>query len=187
MNPIKCLLITCLAAGAWSASAGEKPNLEKLHLSKLPPVAGKSGLSFDKDIQPLLQNSCVRCHGSERPKGNLRLDSREAVLKGGEDGKVVVPGDSKKSWLVIAAAQIDDGTAMPPKRRPGGPGGFGHGPGGQGGFGGPPPSGPGAGGPPPGGPGPGGPGGHGGFGPPPSPLTAEQVGLLRAWVDQGAK
>lgn len=188
MNLIKSLLITILAAGAWSASAGEKPNLEKLDLSKLPPAASKSDLSFDKDIQPLLQNSCVRCHGSERPKGNLRLDSREAVLKGGEDGKVIVPGDSKKSWLVIAAAQIDDRTAMPPKRRPGGAGGFGHGPGGpggQGGPGGPPPA---AGGPPPGGSGgPGGPGGHGGFGPPPSPLTAEQVSLIRAWVDQGAK
>ena len=189
MNPIKSLLITCLAAGAWSASAGEKPNLEKMDLSKLPPVASKSDLSFDKDIQPLLQNSCVRCHGSERPKGNLRLDSREALLKGGEDGKVIIPGDSKKSWLVIAAAQIDEGTAMPPKRRPGGPGGRGPGgPGGPGGAGGPPPGGfGGPGGPPPGGQGGGGPGGHGGFGPPPSPLTAAQVGLLRAWVDQGAK
>jgi hypothetical protein len=91
---------------------------------------------------------------------------------------VVVPGDSKKSLLVIAAAQIDENTAMPPKHGPGrgGPGGPG---------GGRPPGGPQGGGGPGGGPG--GPGGPGGFGPPPKPLTVEQVGLLRAWVDQGSK
>ncbi|HVV72298.1 MAG TPA: c-type cytochrome domain-containing protein [Verrucomicrobiae bacterium] len=113
----------------------------------------------------------------------MRLDSREALLKGGEDGKMVVPGESKKSWVVIAASRIDDDTAMPPKRKPGGPRGDGHGPGA--GPGGPPISGAGN----PGGPPPGGFGGPGarGFGPPPKPLTAEQVGLLRAWVDQGAK
>ena len=182
------LLAAALAVSAWPALAADKPNLEKLDLTKLPPASETTGLSFSKDIQPLLQESCARCHGAERPKAGLRLDSREALLKGGEDGKVVIPGDSKKSWLVIAASQIDEHTAMPPKHRPGGPGGFGRGFGG--GPGGPPPDagGPGAsggpGGPPPGGFG--GPGGRG-FGPPPKPLTAEKVGLLRAWIDQGAK
>jgi hypothetical protein len=55
------------------------------------------------------------------------------VLKGGEDGKVITPGDSKKSHLVIAVAQLDPDTAMPPKQ--GGAGGGGQGRGG-GGFGG---------------------------------------------------
>jgi hypothetical protein len=82
---------------------------------------------------------------------------------------------------VAAAARVKDDVAMPPKFRPrhGGPGG----PGGPGGGPGNPPEGPG--GPPPGGPG--GPGGPRGFGPPPKPLTPEQVGLVRAWIDQGAK
>jgi hypothetical protein len=112
------------------------------------------------------------------------LNSLEGALKGGDDGKVIVLGESKKSLLVIAAAQIDEETAMPPKRGPGrgGPGGFGGRPPGGGGPGGPNERGPGGG---PGGPGR--PGGPGGFGPPPKPLTAEQVGLLRAWIDQGAK
>ena len=52
-------------------------------------------------------------------RGGLRLDSREAVLKGGDD-KIVNPGDSKDSLLVIAASRIDDETAMPPTPR--GPG-----------------------------------------------------------------
>jgi hypothetical protein len=120
----------------------------------------------------------------------LRLDSLEGALQGSKDGKVIVPGQSTKSPLIIAVARLDPEKAMPPTKRPGGgpggpggPGGWGGGPGGSGGGpGGPPPTG-GGGGPPPGAGGP----PHGGFGPPPKPLTAEQVGLLRAWVDQGAK
>ena len=181
--------------------AAEKVDISKLDLSKLPPAADKKGVTYAKDIRPILEESCFRCHGEERQKGDLRLDSLQAVLKGGEDGKVVVPGDSRKSLLVAAVAQINDEIAMPPKRRPGSPGGPGGqgGPGGPGGSGSRPPRGPDGANPPTGGPGgergpggagnPGRPGGFGGggFGPPAKPLTPEQVGLIRAWIDQGAK
>jgi hypothetical protein len=176
------LLVMALATGGWSLAAGEKPDISKLDLSKLPPPAARKGVTYAKDIRPLFEASCFRCHGEERQKGDLRLDSLEAVLKGGEDGKVLTPGDSKKSLLVVAVAQIHDEIAMPPKPKPGQPG---RGPGGPGGPANRPPGGggvPSAGGRPPGGP-----GGPGGFGPPPKPLTAEQVGLIRAWIDQGAK
>lgn len=162
------LILGGLVAVASTVTAGEAVDLSKIDLSKLPPAATKKGLTYSTDIKPLLEASCTRCHGQDRPKAGLQLTSLAAILKGSKEGKVVVPGDSKKSILVIAAAQIDEETAMPPKRGPGhgGPGG-GHPPGGpQGG---------------------GGPGGPGGFGPPPKPLTAEQVGLMRAWVDQGSK
>jgi hypothetical protein len=106
----------------------------------------------------------------------------EGVLQGGEHGKAVIAGKSGDSPLVIAISQIDAELAMPPTRGPGGP----RGPGGGG------PGGPGGGPDGPGGPegrgGPNGPGGPpGGFGPPSKALTAEQVGLVRAWIDQGAK
>ena len=214
------LVLLALAFATGSARADDKWDIGKLDLSKLPPASDKKGLNYAKDIRPLFEASCFRCHGEERQKGDLRLDSLEAALKGGENGKVVVVGDSKKSLLVAAVAQIDNEIAMPPKRRPGGgPGGPGGnrppvGPGGRGGPGGPgggegdhPPGGPGGGNPPPDGNrgpdggnppgprnggedgprGPGSPGGPGGFGPPPKALTAEQVGLIRAWIDQGAK
>ncbi len=176
MNRNSTLLLLSLATAGWTAMAAEPD------ISKLPPASTKKGLTYATDIRPLFEASCTRCHGEERPKAGLRLDSLEGVLKGTKDGKVVIPGKSTKSQLVIAVAQIDDETAMPPKKKPGrgpgGPGGPGGGPGGQAGPGGPG-GGPGG----PGGPG----GGKGGFGPPPKPLTPEQVGLVRAWVDQGAK
>jgi hypothetical protein len=173
--PVNVLLTGVIASVcAFSSSADDHWDISKIDVSKLPPPAAAKGLTYAKDIRPLLETACFRCHGEEKQKGDLRVDSRDALLKGGEVGKVIVPGNSKKSLLVAAVAQLNDDIAMPPKMKPrgGGPGG---------------PGGPGAGGPPPGG-GPGrGPGGPGGFGPPPKPFTAEQVGLVRAWIDQGAK
>lgn len=120
--------------------------------SQLPPPSTKTGLTFDKDIRPLFEASCFRCHGDQRQRGGIRLDSLEAVLKGGEHGKILTPGDSAKSQLVISIARIDPETAMPPMRKGNSQGG------------GPPGA------------------------PPPAPgLTPEQVGLVRAWIDQGAK
>ncbi len=141
--------------------------------SKLPPPATVTGVTFDKDIEPLLKASCVRCHSGDRPRAQLRLDTLEGVLKGAKKGPILTAGDSANSLLVKTASQLDPEIARPPKPR------MGHGTGG-----GPPPGGPG--GPPPGGPEPGGQPPHN-FGPPPKPLTAEQVGLIRAWIDQGAK
>src|SRR5437879_5076008 len=105
----------CIVAVTSLAQADDKWDITKLDLSKLPPAASRTGLTYAKDIRPLFEASCFRCHGEQRPKGGLRLDSLEAVLKGGEDGKVVAPGDGKKSLLVAAAAQIDPEIAMPPK------------------------------------------------------------------------
>lgn len=175
--------------------AGLSTRAVPVDVSKLPPPASKTGVTYQSDIRPLFEASCVRCHGNERPKAGLKLNSLEGVLKGSKDGKVVLPGESAKSQLVIAISQLDPKLAMPPKPRARrGPGG----PGEPGGPGNPPsgaqPNGPG-GGPPPaeahgaGSPGEGGPGGQQmrKMGPPPKPLTADEVGLVRAWIDQGAK
>jgi len=182
MKNSAALLTLVFGTATALAAADEKWDITKIDVSKLPPAAAQKGVTYAKDIRPMLEASCFRCHGEEKQKGELRLDSLQSLLKGGEDGKIVEPGNSKKSLLLAAAAQLNEDVAMPPKMKPGrGPGGPG-GPGGQGGAG---KGGPG--GPPPGG-GPGGPGGKpGGFGPPPKPLTTEQVALLRAWIEQGAK
>ena len=69
----------------------------------LPPPSAKQGLTYAADIQPIFAKSCYPCHSQKtpKPKGKLRLDSLEDVLKGGEDGHVVVAGDSAKSPMVI--------------------------------------------------------------------------------------
>src|SRR4051794_2988094 len=137
MKKTTVLIVGLLSAG-WSLMAADKFDFSKLDISKLPPAAEKKGLTYANDIRPILEAACFRCHGQERAKGDLQLDNLEALLNGGKDGKIVVTGDSKKSPLVIAVAQLDDETAMPPKRRQGRGG-----PGGPGGPGGRPPGGPG--------------------------------------------
>ena len=91
-------------------------------LSKLPPASTKAGLTYAKDIRPILEASCFSCHTDrERPaRGGLNMGTLAGVMAGGDDGDVVIPGKSAQSLLVVAAARIDPETAMPPRR--GGPG-----------------------------------------------------------------
>lgn len=63
--------------------------------------ARAAAVDFNKQVQPILEQSCIRCHGAEKQKGKLRLDSKEAALKGGADGPSVVPGDAEKSELYL--------------------------------------------------------------------------------------
>jgi hypothetical protein len=136
---MKCITSLMIALAGSSALAAAPD------LSKLPPASTQPGVTYEKDIRPLFEASCFRCHGDQRPKGGLRLNSLESALKGGEDGKMILPGKSKESHLVLAVSRIDDETAMPPKQGrgrsggPGGGGGFGggRGPGGGGGARGP--------------------------------------------------
>jgi hypothetical protein len=140
---VKNLTISCAAAAlilsVLSAPAAEKKGVD---VSKIPPPSDKTGVTYAVDIKPLLEKSCTKCHDGDKPKAKLRLDSLAGVLKGGEDGKVVQPGDSAGSMLVHNVAHAGDPDAyMPPPRNKAGIG----------------------------------------------PLTKDQIGLIRAWIDQGAK
>src|SRR4249919_123638 len=59
---------------------------------------------FETKVRPVLANSCLDCHTDMR-SGGLRLDSREAMLKGGKSGPALVPGDPEKSLLIQAVRQ----------------------------------------------------------------------------------
>src|ERR1043166_276225 len=87
-------------------------------------------INFSKEIKPIIEESCIKCHGRGRNKGGLQLDTRETLLKGGDSGPAVVPGKSAESLLIKLVAGLDPDNVMPKKG---------------------------------------------------SRLTAEQVGLLRAW------
>jgi mono/diheme cytochrome c family protein len=69
-------------------------------LTAVNAAAAENQVDFARDVQPILQQQCVKCHGAEKQKGKLRLDSREAALKGGKAGPSLVPGDAAKSELV---------------------------------------------------------------------------------------
>lgn len=120
--------------GCWLASV---LSCSALDASQLPPPSS-APIDFARDIQPILESACLRCHGAVNPKGRFRLDSRAAALRGSEDGVVILPGRSAESRLIHLIARVDPEKQMPP---------------------------PGKG----------------------EPLTAEQIGKLRAWIDQGVK
>ncbi len=68
---------------------------------------------FTQKVRPVLAQSCYTCHTTEAA-GGLRLDSHEAVLKGGDSGPAIVPGDPEKSLLIAAVRRTGD-LKMPPK------------------------------------------------------------------------
>src|SRR6266545_4198821 len=62
-------------------------------------VRAAGPVSFARDVQPILQNSCLKCHGASIQLSKLDLRSREAALRGGEHGPALVPGKSEESRL----------------------------------------------------------------------------------------
>src|SRR5690348_6441091 len=68
---------------------------------------------FERHVRPVLANNCQSCHGKDAQMGNLRLDSRIALLKGGDSGTALVPGDPEKSLIIRAVRHI--GSIQMPK------------------------------------------------------------------------
>src|SRR5215471_19553784 len=98
----------------------------------LPP-ASKAKVDFARDVQPLFAKRCLVCHGAQQQMSGLRLDQKEAALKGGASGPDILPGDSAGSRLIHLVAGVEKKVMPPAGAR----------------------------------------------------LTADEVGLLRAWIDQG--
>ena len=71
---------------------------------------------FQEKVWPLLEARCVKCHGTEKQKGELRLDSLEAALKGGENGPALVPGKPGESLLIKLVHHADKDRTMPRRR-----------------------------------------------------------------------
>lgn len=93
-----------LTGVAWQAAAAD---------AKLDP---KQLEFFEKNVRPVLVSACYDCHSpNAKVKGNLVVDSKEGLLKGGDSGPAVVPGNPKKSLLIEAIEYHNKDLKMPPK------------------------------------------------------------------------
>jgi Protein of unknown function (DUF1553)/Protein of unknown function (DUF1549)/Concanavalin A-like lectin/glucanases superfamily/Planctomycete cytochrome C len=92
------------------------PVLAGLFLASAVVRAQSPDDHFEKAVRPLLHAHCVKCHGPEKIKGGLRLDTPEGFAKGGVSGHVVVPGDPDSSRLIRAVRGQDD-LQMPPDKK----------------------------------------------------------------------
>jgi hypothetical protein len=72
---------------------------------------------FELKVRPVFSTTCGKCHGGKKVKGGLRLDSREVLIKGGDSGPAVVPGDPDKSLLLQALRQKHATLKMPPDKK----------------------------------------------------------------------
>ncbi len=82
-----------------------------------PPISPTDLQFFENKIRPVLADNCYKCHSrdSDKVKGGLMLDTREALLHGGDTGDAIVPGKPEKSLLITAISYTDDDLQMPPK------------------------------------------------------------------------
>ncbi len=70
---------------------------------------------FETKIRPVLVEKCIQCHGPTKQTSGLRLDSRSAMLSGGDSGPALVPGKMAESLLYQAASHVGEASKMPPK------------------------------------------------------------------------
>src|SRR2546421_12792165 len=83
-------------------------------------VIGRCELvDFTKDIRPIFEQHCLKCHGPEKQKGGLRFDTKEGAFKPGESGeRSIVPGRSSQSRLIKLVCSKDPDERMPSKGDP---------------------------------------------------------------------
>ncbi len=77
------------------------------------PISEEQLKFFENDVRPLLVDHCFKCHGSQKQWAGLRLDSRAAVLKGGDSGPAVIPHRPDASLLIRAVRHEDENLQMP--------------------------------------------------------------------------
>ena len=93
--------------------------LAGLLLAPVLPAAAEDKVDFAKQVQPILAETCYSCHGPEKQKGKLRLDTLEAFQKGGDSGPAIVAGDPAKSSIYTRTTlPPDHDEIMPPKGDP---------------------------------------------------------------------
>src|SRR5262249_49095806 len=101
-----------VALGICAISAYAKITPEQA--AQLPPPTTHK-VDFAKEIKPILETSCTKCHGRGKEKGGFKIDNRELFLKGGDSGPAVVVGKSQESLLIELVMGFDPDSVMPKK------------------------------------------------------------------------
>src|SRR5262245_38836426 len=108
MHKVSPALEVAPASGPFPALA-----LSAVLLAGLPANASPD---FSRDVRPLLETHCFKCHGPEKQKGGLRFDLKDGAFKTGESGeKAIVPGHASQSRLFRLVSTKDEAERMPPK------------------------------------------------------------------------
>ncbi len=109
LRPVWGLLLIAI----WTGEPARAADLSPRSTTNNDPAALEF---FEKEVRPLLANRCFSCHGAQKQKAGLRLDSRASVLKGGETGPAVVPRKPGES-LLVEAINYGENVKMPPRSR----------------------------------------------------------------------
>ena len=99
----------CLAVAALLVAIGGEQGV----ISAAPAIAPEHEKLFEEKVRPLLVTRCQGCHGERVAEGGLRLDNLPSVLKGGDSGPILAPGDAAGS-RVLKAVRREAEPAMPP-------------------------------------------------------------------------
>jgi len=82
-------------------------------------VPAARAVDFEKDVRPIFQRHCLKCHGPKKQESKLRLDQRASMIRGGESGEpAILPGTGAKSFLIDVVTGKDPDLKMPPKGKP---------------------------------------------------------------------
>jgi Protein of unknown function (DUF1549)/Planctomycete cytochrome C len=121
MNNSSRLLLTLGLLGGWltvGLAAESRSADARLGENRADArVAEEREAFFETRIRPVLVTSCVRCHGAAKVNNGLRVDHRDALLRGGDSGAAVVPGRPEASLLMQAIRQSDELKMPPPPGR----------------------------------------------------------------------
>lgn len=82
-------------------------------------VASAGPVDFVRDVQPIFQKHCYKCHGAKKQKSELRLDIKERAFKGGDaHGQAIIPGVARESPLTLLVTSEDKDERMPSEGKP---------------------------------------------------------------------
>ena len=118
-DQLLALLLRYVSPSWWSCWRLPFPHASTAQAQTVTP---DSADFFESRIRPLLSEKCWSCHGQDKQQGGLRLDSRQAMLDGGDRGPAIEPGDPENSLLVTAVRPLgrlaqDAAAERPPARR----------------------------------------------------------------------